>query len=110
MFLSRIYIRMQELEQKLKGINWIKNEKRARLVDTSKTVQIFITAKKLFANDLYSYSSYVFFPQGMLLENIVLILPQIKFEQKIIISWFDMWNSLTFASAAEVIIWVDPNR
>lgn len=104
MFLSRIYVRMQELEQKLKGINWIKNEKRARLVDTSKTVQIFITAKKLFANDLYSYSSYVFFPQVMLLENIVLILPQIKFEQKIIISWFDMWNSLTFASAAEVII------
>ena len=59
-------------------------------MDTSKTVQIFITAKKLFANDLYSYSSYVFFPQVMLLENIVLILPQIKFEQKIIISWFDM--------------------
>lgn len=110
MFLSRIYVRMQELEQKLKGINWIKNEKRARLVDTSKTVQIFITAKKLFAIHLYSYSSCVFFPQGMLLENIVLILPQIKFEQKIIISWFDMWNSLTFASAAEVIIWVDPNR
>lgn len=55
------------------------------MVDTSKTVQIFITAKKLFANHSYSYSSYVFFPQGMLLENIVLILPQIKFEQKIII-------------------------
>ena len=57
------------------------------MVDTSKTVQIFITAKKLFANHSYSYSysSYVFFPQGMLLENIVLILPQIKFEKKIII-------------------------
>ena len=57
------------------------------MVDTSKTVQIFITAKKLFAyhSYSYSYSSCVFFPRGMLLENIVLILPQIKFEQKIII-------------------------
>ena len=62
------------------------------MVDTSKTVQIFITAKKLFGNHSYSYSysSYVFFSQGMLLENIVQILPQIKFELKIIISWFDM--------------------